>query len=289
MRDETEIKKLILDFARQDARIRAVLLNGSRANPNVKSDKLQDFDLVFIVDKLNSFTTDHSWTDIFGEKIIFQLPDEMSLGSQSENKGPGFGYLMLFKDKNRIDLTLFPLQKIKSDFTLDSLTIVWLDKDNLFPGLLPPGDIDYRIQRPSEKEFLDTCNEFWWVSTYIIKGLLRSEIIYAKEMLEKTVRPGFMKMIEWKIGIENNFSVSTGKAYKWLENYVTPGFYQKVLMTYSNSGIEENWNALFLMVDIFQQTANLVADKFGFSINKEEEQNVIAYLKEQYKEQKNYR
>ena len=74
MRSETEIKNLILDFAKSDNRIRAVLLNGSRANPNIKPDRLQDFDIVFIVENLESFTIDHSWTNIFGEKIIFQLP-----------------------------------------------------------------------------------------------------------------------------------------------------------------------------------------------------------------------
>ena len=52
MRTETEIKDLILDFARQNNRVRAVLLNGSRANPKAKPDKLRDFDIVFIVDDL---------------------------------------------------------------------------------------------------------------------------------------------------------------------------------------------------------------------------------------------
>ena len=60
MRNEAEIKNLILDFAKQDDRIRAVLLNGSRANSNINPDQFQDFDIVFIVDKLGSFTTDHS-------------------------------------------------------------------------------------------------------------------------------------------------------------------------------------------------------------------------------------
>lgn len=34
MRSEQEMLDLILDTARQDERIRAVILNGSRANPN---------------------------------------------------------------------------------------------------------------------------------------------------------------------------------------------------------------------------------------------------------------
>ena len=70
MRTEAEIKNLIIDYAKQDNRIRAVLLNGSRVNSNINPDRLQDFDIVFIVDNLESFTTDHSWANIFGEKII---------------------------------------------------------------------------------------------------------------------------------------------------------------------------------------------------------------------------
>jgi aminoglycoside 6-adenylyltransferase len=287
MRSETEIKNLLLDFAQKDNRIRAVLLNGSRANPNVKPDILQDFDIVFIIDDLESFISNHSWTDVFGEKIIFQLPDEMNLGNEDCNrKKVSFSYLMLFKDKNRIDLTLFPLQKFTSHFKLDSLTIVWLDKDNLFENVTISNDEDYRIHKPTEKEFLDTCNEFWWVSTYVVKGLLRKEITYAKGMLERVVRPMFMQVIEWNVGIENNFNVSLGKDDRFLELYITNDFYKKILLTYSNFELEENWKALLVMTEVFQQASNFVADKFGFSINKTEEQNTIIYLKEQYNKQK---
>lgn len=290
MRTETEIKNLIVDFAKQDDRIRAVLLNGSRANPKVKPDRFQDFDIVFIVDNLESFTIDHSWINIFGEKIIFQLPDEMTYAGEVSNKEKiSFTYLMLFKDTNRIDLTLFPIQKLESNFISDSLTISWLDKDNLFPALPQPGDKDYQIQKPTEKEFLDTCNEFWWVSTYVAKGLLRNEVIYAKEMLETVVRPMFMKVIEWKIGIENDFDISLGKAGKMLKTHVPDGFYEKILLTYANFEIEENWKALFLMTGIFKKTSNLVAGKLGFSVNKIAEQNTIVYLRECHEEQNNYR
>jgi len=289
MRSETEIRNLILDFAEKDNRVRAVLLNGSRANPKVKTDIHQDFDVVFIVNNLESFIINHSWTDVFGEKIIYQLPDEMNSENEDCKKEKvSFSYLMLFKDKNRIDLTLFPLQKFKSDFILDSLTIVWLDKDNFFERLAKSNDTDYLIHKPTEKEFLDTCNEFWWVSTYVVKGLLRNEIIYAKEMLERIVRPMFMRIIEWRVGIENNFDISLGKADKLLESHVANEFYKKILLTYSNFEIEENWKALLLMIEIFQQTSNFVANKLEFDINKTEEQNAITYLKEQYDQTKNY-
>ena len=152
MRTSDEIKRLITDIAISDDRIRAVLLNGSRANANVVPDKYQDFDIVYVVTDIESFTSDHGWTNIFGDILIRQLPDEMDVGKEpgaSENSG--FAYLMLFKDGNRIDLTLFPKDKLKSNFHTDSLTIVWLDKDNIFANIDKSSDADYLVKRPSRE------------------------------------------------------------------------------------------------------------------------------------------
>lgn len=290
MRSETEIKTLIIDFASSDNRIRTVLLNGSRTNSNIQPDKLQDYDIVFIVTDIESFLSDHNWTNVFGKKLIWQLPGEMKFGenNKKDDESIGFAYLILFTDGNRIDLTLFPVQKFKTGFIYDSLTIVWLDKDNLFPQIQQPNDQDYHIRKPTNKHFLDTCNEFWWVSTNVAKGLLRNEITYSKQMLETVVRPMFMKMIEWKIGNENGFSVSIGKAGKLMYKYLAKDEYTKVLQTYSDFDIENNWTSLFIMTELFKQISNELSTKLKFRQNKEEQENTINYLRHLYNEQKNY-
>lgn len=288
MRNADEIKNLVLDFARADDRVRAVLLNGSRANPNLKADKFQDFDVVFVVENLESFTANHAWTDVFGEKIISQMPEEMNLGENySQEKTASFSYLMQFEDGNRIDLTLFPKNKLDTDFHPDSLTVLWLDKDDLFANIPPPSDKDYYVKKPTNKEFSDVCNEFWWVSIYVAKGLLRDEITYAKEMLETVVRPMFMRMIAWKIGVENDFSANVGKAGKFIKSYLSEDFYQEILQTYSNADAEENWKSLFKMTEIFRQISTEIASKLDFHLDKLEQEKTHAYLKEQYVKREN--
>ncbi len=287
MRTENEIKNLLLDFAREDDRIRAVILNGSRANLNIKPDKYQDFDVVFIVNHIESFISDAHWTDILGEIVIRQLPYEMTYGETVEpdvERKNGYTYLMQFKDGNRIDLTLFPLEFLESNYKADSLTIVWLDKDGLFREIPDSNDSDYHIRKPSEKEFLDTCNEFWWVSTYIAKGLLRKEITYAKETLEIYVRPMFMKMIEWKIGCDNDFSVSFGKGGKQMKQFLPKDLYERILQTYSDADLESNWKSLFVMTDLFTSFSKEVAEKLNFDINLPEQKNTVDYLQEKYNE-----
>jgi aminoglycoside 6-adenylyltransferase len=286
MRSADEIQKLIIAIAKSDDSIRAVLLNGSRANSNIQPDAFQDFDIVYIVSNFESFVSNHSWTNCFGEKLISQLPDEMTLGKDDNKETIGFSYLMLFTDGNRIDLTLFPIENLTTDFALDSLTIVWLDKDELFSHVPASTDTDYHIKKPVEKCFLETCNEFWWVSTYVAKGLLRNEITYAKEMLETVVRPMFMKIIEWFIGTQTNFSVSFGKGGRLMKQYLSTVQYHQILTTYSDHQVESNWKALFMMTALFGEFATIVADKLNFTYNATEEQHVMAYLKTSHYGQK---
>ena len=184
MRSAQEIQNLIVEKAKSDERIRAVLLNGSRANPNVPPDKLQDFDVVYVVNRIESFLVDHGWVNDFGKRLIWQLPNEMGLYTENQNARETFSFLMLFEDGNRIDLTLIPAHKINATYDHDSLTVVWLDKDEMFSKLPLSNESDYFIKRPTEKEFLETCNEFLWVTTYVAKGLARGEIPYAKHMME---------------------------------------------------------------------------------------------------------
>ena len=141
------------------------------------------------------------------------MPDDMTFKNE-KRKASSFHYLMLFKDRNRIDLTLFSIDQLQNEFEQDSLAVLLLDKDNLFPNMPAPGDMDYHIKRPTEKMFTDCCNEFWWVCTYVAKGLWRQEIIYAKDMLEVPVSEMFLKMIEWILARKPAFQYHLGKVGK---------------------------------------------------------------------------
>jgi aminoglycoside 6-adenylyltransferase len=211
--------------------------------------------------------------------LIKQLPDEMTLFKQELKRKNVFSYLMLFKDNVRIDLTLVDRENLTDNLQSDSLTMVLLDKDNLFTHINLPSEKDYFIKKPDQKRFSDCCNEFWWVSTYVAKGLCRNEITYAKDMLEKPVRDMFMKMIEWYIGVKTDFTVSFGKSGKNMKKYIPLELYQRILQTYPDHKIDNIWNSLFLMIDIFRNIQKEVSDMLGLKYDQTEEDNVIEYLK----------
>ena len=148
MRSEQEMYRLILDTAQNDERIRAVILNGSHANPNAPRDIFQDYDIVYLVTDVSSFVEDRHWIDRFGERMILQTPDDM--GDPASIPRASYTYLIQFMDGNRIDLNLSPVSTVE-EIKNDSLSVLLLDKDNLIPPFPPAGDKDY-LTSPTNKE-----------------------------------------------------------------------------------------------------------------------------------------
>ncbi len=276
MRTEREMLDLILETARQDDRIRAVILNGSRVNPNVLRDIFQDFDVIYLVTDVASFKADPDWHKRFGEIMIMQLPEGMQ-DPPAEASGD-WVYLMQFMDGNRIDLCLHPLSRL-GDVLGDSLSVVLLDKDGLIPPLPAPNDSSYLPQPPTVKQFADCCNEFWWCSPYVAKGLWRGQITYAKAILDQNLREQLMKMLAWYVGVQTGFSKSPGYLGKNLERVLEPELWAMLMATYSGATYDQTWDALFAMGSLFRRAARCVADHFTFAYPSSDAERVTAHLR----------
>jgi aminoglycoside 6-adenylyltransferase len=244
-------------------------------NPNAKKDPFQDFDIVYFVRKVEPYKRNLRFIGQYGEMMILQTPEDM-VEPPAENDGH-YTYLMQFLDGNRIDLSFYSLENI-SALTADSLTVVLLDKDHLIPELPLPSDRDYLPQPPTAKLFEDCCNEFWWVSTYVAKGLWRDELTYAKHMLDVYVREQLMKMLVWYLGAQTDFQKSPGKLGKYFRECLEPEIWTQVERTYADAQPEHIWDSLFVMGDLFRQTAHDVAKHFGFSYPEQDDKKVTDFL-----------
>lgn len=276
MRSEKEMFDLILATAREDERIRAVMMNGSRANPNAPHDFFQDYDIVYFVTDAEPYTRNLEWIERFGEMMILQLPVDMA--DPPPVDVDGYCYLMQFADGNRIDLSIYPIGSL-TKWEKDSQTIILLDKDDLFPDTPPASDRDYLPKPPTAKQFDDCTNEFWWVSPYAAKGLWRQEFAYARHMMDEYVREQLMKMLDWYIGIKYDFKVSPGKGGKYLERTLEPELWQTLLGTYADGTYEQSWQALFKMSELFRIIAQRVAKHFGYNYPQGDDDRVSAHLR----------
>jgi aminoglycoside 6-adenylyltransferase len=274
MRSEKEILELILKTAQEDDRIRAVHLNGSRVNPNAPRDFFQDYDVIYFVTDVDPYKDNLEWIKRFGELMILQTPDLMD--DPPPEDGEHFTYLMQFTDGNRIDLGIFPLHRLDK-FEPESLTVVLLDKDGLFKEIPPASDRDGIPEPPTAKAFADCCNEFWWVSSYVAKGLWRGEILYAK-YFEDVIRTQLFKLLNWYIGMRTGFTTNPGKMGKYYQNYLEPELWELLMHTYADAEYDHTWDALIKMGELFRELAQAVADHFAFKYSQGDDQRVSAHL-----------
>lgn len=180
MRTESEMLDLILQTAKT-LKVEAVALSGSRTNDQAPKDDFQDYDIVYLVDNLENLISDLSWLEQFGNRLIEQ---HNVLGNRRL-------YLMLFEDGNRIDLTLCPKEHIQEWVDSEAGFRVLKDDKGLFEDYLPNAK-RYWTVLSSEEEFVASSNEFWWVSTYVVKGICRKQLIYATDYLN-TIRSRYKK------------------------------------------------------------------------------------------------
>ena len=281
MRTEAEMYELILNIAKQDEGIRAVYMNGSRTNPNVPRDIFQDYDVVYVVTDTKPYRENKDWIDLFGERLYMQYPDEHpDYPSDKENF---YGWLMQFRDGSRIDLHVESISHAKENILNDKLCKILLDKDNLLPEIPESTDEDYRVKSPSKEQYLCTCNEFWWCLNNVAKGLWRQEIPYAQDMLNYNVRKQLEKMLSWKIGVDTDFSVSVGKSAKYMYRWLSEEEWRRYLTTYANGTVEECWEAVFRMCDLFEEVAVYVGEKLDYEYNRDEAEGgrkFLEYVKE---------
>ena len=267
MRAETEMLDLILHIAKT-IQVEAVAMSGSRTDTKAPKDEFQDYDAVYIVDDLDNLTSDLSWLNQFGKRIIEQ---EVSLGNRRL-------YLMLFEDGNRIDLTLCSKVHIKEWIESEANFIVLEDPKGLFVPHSPTPQ-RYWTSPANAIEFEKACNEFWWVSAYVLKGICRKQVIYATDHLYGICQQELLKVLAWQVA-SNRGVVDIGKNYKYLFNYLPTEKGKEIssLLDFSNS--DKITQSLFDTMQLFHQEAQSLSQKMDFDYDKEVAERMIQYAKE---------
>ena len=267
MRTETEMLEVIIKTAK-NLKVKAVAMSGSRTDTKAPKDEFQDYDVVYIVESLDGLLADLTWLDQFGKRIIeqYNVLDHRYL------------YLMLFEDGNRIDLTLCPKEHIKEWVDSEADFTVLDDPQGLFDSYAPTPK-RYWTAPASATDFDKSCNEFWWVSAYVVKGICRKQLLYATDHLYGICQQEFLKVLAWQVAADKG-TIDIGKNYKYLFNYLPAEKEKEFSNLLDFSNIEKLTQSLFATMTLFHQEAQAFSLKTGFPYDKETAEKMIQYAKE---------
>ena len=267
MRTDTEMMNLILQIA-DTLEVEAIALSGSRTNPQVPKDEFQDYDVVYIVENLNDLLSDLSWLDQFGMRLI----------EQHNVLGHRRLYLMLFEDGNRIDLTLCPMESIQEWVDSEANFEVIKDVKGLFEAY-QPNSKRYWTAPPTEEEFAASCNEFWWVSAYVVKAIRRNQLIYATDHLYGICQQELLKVLAWQVTSDRG-AVDIGRSYKYLFHYLPAEKEKEFSNLLDLSSVDKTTQSLLATMEIFHQEAQNLAQKMGFAYDLKVAEKMMAYAEE---------
>ena len=267
MRTETEMLDVILKTAKT-LQVAAVAMSGSRTVTKALKDEFQDYDVVYVVDDLDNLTSDLSWLNQFGKRIIEQhnVLEHRHL------------YLMLFEDGNRIDLTLCPKEHIQEWVDSEAGFTVLEDPKGVFEPY-SPNPQRYWTSPASAIDFEKACNEFWWVSAYVVKGICRKQAIYATDHLYGICQQELLKVFAWQVASDRG-EVDIGKNYKYLFQYLPAEKEKEFSALLDFSSVEKLTQALFATMQLFHREAQILAQKMGFDYDKEVAEKMIQYAEE---------
>ena len=266
-RSQEQMLRLISQTAKT-LQVEAVAMSGSRTNPKAPKDEFQDYDVVYVVDDLDILTSNLAWLDQFGTRMIEQYN---VLGNRRL-------YLMLFEDGNRIDLTLCPKDHIQEWVDSEADYTVLKDEKGLFESYTTSPQ-RYWTDPASPIDFEKACNEFWWVSAYVVKGICRNQLIYAIDHLYGICQQELLKVLAWQVASDRG-TVDIGKNYKYLFNYLSAEKEKEFSNLLDFSCSDKVTQSLFATTQLFHREAQILAQKMGFAYDKEVAEKMMRYAEE---------
>ncbi|REC61162.1 AadS family aminoglycoside 6-adenylyltransferase [Chryseobacterium pennae] len=283
MKVREEKLEQIIHWAENNPDIRAVLLTSSLVNPYAPVDDFSDLDVELVFQNRKAYEDHNEWISLFGEPISMIEEDDTVFDGKHAMK------MVLYKDHVKVDFKLYQVSEFSEEVKKEKLSDDWdvgykvlIDKDGLTKDLKAPTYQSIMIHQPTEKEFRQLQNDFWWDTMYVAKCLKRGDIFYAKFMSEDILRTDYLvPLIEWYIASFHDWkNITTNKHGRLFKKYLSAEEWNKVEATFSGSDLEENWTALFAFADLVHELGTVLAKKLNFEYPFQHEADIRNYLKE---------
>lgn len=280
MKVKEEKLKSIIEWSQKNEDVKALILTSSLVNPLAPVDEFSDLDIELIFESNKNYISDKNWILNFGSPIAMIEEDESYFDDKHAIK------MVLYDDGVKVDFKLYSKSNFIEETKRKELPEDWdigykilMDKDGITKQMLRPTYQVSIIKKPTEKEFMNLLNDFWWDTTYVAKCLARDEIFYAKFASETIVRTEYLTpLIEWHIASEHNWNITTNKHGRLFKKYLPQEMWKKIEHTFSGSNIKENWTALFSMADLVSEIGIGLSKKLDYKYPDKLEENIRKYL-----------
>lgn len=269
--ENNKIFESVIAWARENKNVIALIQTGSFARNDKYVDEYSDYDLEVIADDVDDLLKDNSWYHQFG-KVIVNLNFDEDIEFPTR--------LVVYKGGLKIDFTIADKNRITDmiEKGLDDLYkrgyLVCVDK-KFMTDELPKAtgkDIDNTI--PTEKEYIEICNEFWFEASQIPKYIARRELWVVK-FRDWTMKKMVLQMLEMKARFNNKDPWYIGLH---MEDWVDKDDWDTLQTLFVNFDQKDSKAGLIKTIEFFRKISQQVAKDGLFEYPKVIDEEVSEYI-----------
>ncbi len=258
----------ILEWSKQNNNILAVIITGSHSRDDNSVDEFSDYDVELIAKDPQSLKDNNDWFHQFGNVIVFEAFDE---GQEYPTR------LVIYEDGLKVDFTLADEKRL-SNMKINGLNNLYqrgyrvlLDKQGIADGLPKPVGFPKK-ELPTEKEYLDVVNEFWFEADRIPKYLIREDLWIVK-LRDWTMKEMLLKMLEWYT-LSKDPSKDVWHIGNYMKDWIEPEIKDELSQLFSRFNVTESWHDLLATVTLFRRLSKTVAEKLNFKYPEKIDDNI---------------
>ena len=261
-----ELLERFVAWAHGQEKIRSAILVGSRARKEHPADASSDMDIIIFSTDPQSYLSSTDWLEQI-DHFCLTFIEPTGNGRFMERR-------VLFAGGYDVDFPFLPTEILHQELqtglsselgsVLSRGARVVLDKDGLAERMLAELPQLPALQPPSQDEFLNLVNDFWYHAVWTAKKLARGELWTAKGCSDNYMKWRLMRMIEWSTRAKNGWEYDTWHDGRFLERWADPQVIAELPATYAAYELDDLWRGLIASMDLFQRLALETSQSLGY-------------------------
>ncbi len=257
--------RLVNNFIRWGSssdKLNAALLLGSQARGDNKADENSDADIVMFVDDPDYFLVSDEWLHNIGAFHIAFVED--SLDGSKERRVLFDGAL----DMDFIVRSTGTIDNIATDEIVSILSNgyqILVDKIGIQEKMASLAIRKKAFSIPTEQDFNNLVNDFWYHCVWTVKKLKRGELWTAKFCLDSYMKWKLLSIAELYMRVKRGVDYNTWYSGRFLEEWAEQWIREALSFCFAHYDVKDIQAALLSTMELFRSLAVETAGKLGYS------------------------